>query len=248
MGNSDRKTGSTKSEFSDIVIIDETEACPYLEGETARMPLCMPLTKITPSQTDLRLERGYRRTGEFLYQTNCPNCNACESIRIDVEAHTFSRNARRVLKRGNRKFKQSVGELQADVERVQLFNKHRRARGLAKRDTDIDMEEYIWGFVRSCLDSFEISYRFNNKLIAVAICDLGKNSLSAVYTYYDPDIPKDSIGTYSVLKQLEFCATRRIEHLYLGYYVEGSPHMVYKSRFLPHERLIDGEWVRFESA
>jgi arginine-tRNA-protein transferase len=239
--------GSSKSEFSDIVIIDETEPCPYLADETARMPLCMPLAKITPAQADLRLKRGYRRTGEFLYQTNCPNCKACESIRIDVNAFTFSRNARRVLNRGDRRFMQIVGELQADSERVALFNKHRRARGLAKRDTDIDMEEYIWGFVRSCLDSFEISYRFNDELIAVAICDLGQKSLSAVYTYYDPEFPKDSIGTYSVLKQLEFCAARRIEYLYLGYYVEDSPHMVYKSRFVPHERLIDGEWIRFEA-
>ncbi len=206
----------------------------------------MPLTRITPQQADLRLNHGYRRTGEFLYQTNCPTCNACESIRVDVDAFKFSRNARRTINRGDGKFTQIIGELQADEERVSLFNKHRRIRGLAKRDTDIDIEEYIWGFVRSCLDSFEITYRLDGKLVAVAICDLGKNSLSAVYTYYDPDFPRDSIGTYSVLKQIEFCAARRIEHLYLGYYVEDSPHMVYKNRFKPNERLIDGEWVRFE--
>lgn len=238
--------GTTKSNFSDIVIIDEMEPCPYLSGETARMPLCMPLVKISHRQTDLRLAHGYRRTGEFLYQTNCPNCKACESIRVDVEAFEFSRNTRRVLSRGDAKFEQFIGELQSDRERVDLFNKHRRARGLAKRDTDIDTEEYVWGFVRSCLDSFEITYRHEGKLVAVAICDVGDNSLSAVYTYYDPDFPKDSIGTYSVLKQIQLCATRRIEHLYLGYYVEDSPHMVYKSRFKPNERLIDGEWVRFE--
>jgi len=238
--------GTPKSDFSDIVIIDETEPCPYLSGETARMPLCMPLAKISHPQTDLRLTHGYRRTGEFLYQTNCASCNACESIRVDVEAFEFSRNARRVLNRGDRRFEQAIGELQADKERIDLFNKHRRARGLAKRDTDIDVEEYTWGFVRSCLDSFEITYRHEGRLVAVAICDIGKLSLSAVYTYYDPSFPKDSIGTYSVLKQVQLCLTRRIEHLYLGYYVEGSPHMVYKSRFRPHERLIEGEWVRFE--
>lgn len=238
--------GTTKANFSDIVIIDETEPCPYLADETARMPLCMPLVKITDHQTDLRLAHGFRRTGEFLYQTNCPSCRACESIRVDVNAFQFSRNAKRVLSRGDSRFTQTVGDLKADSERVSLFNKHRRSRGLAKRDTDIDTDEYTWGFVRSCLDSFEISYRHEDKLVAVAICDIGKNSLSAVYTYYDPDFPKDSIGTYSVLKQIQLCTTRRIEHLYLGYYVEESPHMVYKSRFRPHERLIDGEWVRFE--
>jgi arginine-tRNA-protein transferase len=177
---------------------------------------------------------------------NCPNCCACQSIRIDVNNYKFSRNARRVLSRGDKRFTQQITDLHADQERVALFNKHRRARGLAKRDTDIDLEEYIWGFVRSCLDSFEIVYRFNGQLVAVAICDAGKSSMSAVYTYYDPDFPKDSIGTYSILKQIELCAARRMEHLYLGFYVEGSPHMVYKSRFLPHERLINGEWIRFE--
>jgi len=238
--------GTTKSNFGDIVIIDETEPCPYLDGETARMPLCMPLVKISHGQTDLRLAHGYRRTGEFLYQTKCPNCEACQSIRIDVDAFKFSRNASRVLNRGDKKFEQSIDELQADEERVRLFNKHRRTRGLAKRDTDIDTEEYVWGFVRSCLDSFEINYRYEGKLVAVAICDVGRNSLSAVYTYFDPDFPKDSIGTYSILKQIQLCSSRRIEHLYLGYYVEDSPHMVYKSRFRPHERLISGKWVRFE--
>ena len=234
------------AEFSDIVIIDETEPCPYLKGETARMPLCMPLAKITPAQTDVRLMHGYRRTGEFLYQTNCPNCCACESIRVDVEEFQFSRNARRVLKKGDNKFTQDIGDLKADAERVALFNRHRRARGLAKRDTDIDIEEYVWGFVRSCLDSFEILYRYNGQLAAVAICDIGKNTLSAVYTYYDPELLSDSIGTYSILKQIQLCSARHIEHLYLGYYVEQSPHMLYKNRFKPHERLINGEWVRFE--
>lgn len=234
------------TEFSDIVIIDETEPCPYLEGQVARMPLCMPLAKITPAQADVRLEKGFRRTGEFLYKTNCPACNACESIRVDCDAFRFSKNAKRVLNRGDRRFNQTVGDLIADTERVMLFNKHRRSRGLAKRDTDIDLEEYVWGFVRSCLDSFEISYRLDGRLIAIAICDVGKNSLSAVYTYYDPDIVRESIGTYSILKQIQMCQKRKIKHLYLGFYVEDSPPMLYKSRFRPHERLIENQWVRFE--
>ena len=234
------------TEYSDIVIIDETEPCPYLDGETARMPLCMPLSRVSHSQTDERLAKGFRRTGEFLYQTNCPTCSACQSIRVDCTEYEFSRNARRILKRGNQKYNQEIGNLCADAERVTLFNKHRRQRGLAKRETDIDLEEYTWGFVRSCLDSFEITYRVDGELAAVAICDVGKNSLSAVYTYYDPDIHKDSLGTYSILKQIEICQTRKLRYLYLGFYVGESPNMLYKSRFKPHERLIAGRWVRFE--
>lgn len=229
----------------DIVIIDETEDCPYLPGEIARMPLRMPLTRMTLRETDLRFAEGNRRTGEFIYQTACPNCCACEPIRLDCKAFKFSRNHRRVLARGNRKFKQNLGRLECDDERIQLFNKHRRLRGLAKRDSDIDKDEYVWGFVRSCFESFEISYRSEDKLVCVGICDRGERSISAVYSYFDPEIAHDSIGTYSILKQIEYCREHELEYLYLGYFVDNSPHMMYKSRFLPHQRLVGGAWKDF---
>ena len=231
---------------NDIVIIDETEKCPYLDGEIARMPLRMPLGKISREQADLRLAQGHRRTGEFVYQTKCPSCKACEPIRVDCDEFKFSRNHKRLLRKSDARFSQTISPLLADDERVALFNKHRRERGLAKRDSDIDIEEYIWGFVRSCFDSFEISYHDDGKLVCLAVCDHGTNSMSAVYTFFDPDLQGVSLGTYSILKQIEYCQENDIKHLYLGYYIEQSPHMNYKSRFLPHERSFDGQWHRFE--
>lgn len=232
----------------DIVIIDETEPCPYLQGEVARMPLRMPLSRMSLHETDLRFAEGNRRTGEFIYQTHCPNCRACEPIRLDCLKFSFSRNHRRILSRGDRKFTQEIGPLRADGDRIELFNKHRRLRGLAKRESSIDANEYEWGFVRSCFESFEISYAMDGRLVGVAVCDRGEQSISAVYTYYDPEIKHDSLGTYSVLKQIEYCREREYQHLYLGYYVKNSPHMKYKSRYVPHQRLIDGVWQEFTEA
>jgi len=235
------------NDATDIVILDETEPCPYLDGQTARMPLRMPLEKITPSQADQRLAEGNRRTGEFIYQTNCPSCTACQPIRLNCRSFEFTRNQRRTLSKGNQKFRQKTGPLQSDPERIALFNKHRRQRGLAKRDSDIDADEYTWGFVRSCLESFEITYWHENMLACLAVCDRGEKSMSAVYTYFDPELESHSLGTYSILKQVEFCKEQDLEYLYLGYYVAGSRHMQYKSRFIPNERLINGKWVQFET-
>ncbi len=233
------------TDATDIVIINETEKCPYLDGEVARMPLRMPLGRVSLEEADQRLADGHRRTGEFIYQTNCPNCTACEPIRLDCREFHFSRNQRRVINRCNNLFQQKISPLQADAQRVELFNKHRRQRGLAKKDTDIDLEEYVWGFVRSCFESFEITYWSGDHLACVAVCDLGRNSVSAVYTFFDPDLRTESVGTYSILKQIEFCQRRDLQFLYLGYYVEQSPHMKYKSRFRPNQRLIDGQWKTF---
>ena len=230
---------------NDIVIIDEQEPCPYLEGETARMPLRMPVGKINLDEADERLADGHRRTGEFVYKTKCPTCIACQPVRINCLEYKFSKNQKRVFSRNDSSFRIETGPLIADAKRVALFNKHRRIRGLAKRDHDIDTEEYIWGFVRSCFDSFELTYWLDGQLLCVAVCDRGKTSLSAVYTFFDPDFARESLGTYSILKQIEYCQQRELPYLYLGFFVEDSPHMVYKRRFMPQERLIDGEWRQF---
>ncbi|MFT5301138.1 MAG: arginyl-tRNA--protein-N-Asp/Glu arginylyltransferase [Mariniblastus sp.] len=230
---------------SDIVIVDETEKCPYLPEETARMPLRMPKARISRREADLRLAQGHRRTGEFVYRTECPSCQACEPIRIDCTEFTFSRNQRRALNKGDRTLVQRLGPLEYDAQRIDLFNKHRRMRGLAKLDSDIDTKGYVWGFVQSCFDSFEITYWQDERIVCVAVCDIGATCLSAVYTFFDPEMAKAGLGTYSILKQIEFCQIQSLRYVYLGYYVAGSPHMQYKSRFTPHERLIDGEWNRY---
>jgi len=205
----------------------------------------MPIARVTGKQADTRLELGHRRTGEFIYETQCPGCRACEPIRIHTDHFSFSRNQRRVLNRGDRNLSIRRSRLIADDVRLDLFNRHRRERGLAKGDSNIDLEEYSWGFVRSCFDSFEFSYWLDDQLVGVAICDQGEDSISAVYTFYDPRMRHLGIGTYSLLNQIRYCQSHGLTYLYLGYYVQGSPHMNYKARFLPNERLIDGQWQKF---
>ena len=221
----------TKEPKEEIVIIDETEPCPYIKGETARMPLRMPLEKVSHEMTDHKLSLGYRRTGIYLYDTICPSCQACEPIRIDCQSFQFSRNQKRILKRGDQRYHQKVMPLIADQERVDLFNKHRQVRGLADHQSDIDVDGYTWGFVRSCFDSFEISYWQNDKLVCAGICDRGATSISAVYTFYDPDVKGDSLGTYSILKQIEYCrSTGMLSTCTWAITSRPSPHMKYKSQ------------------
>jgi arginine-tRNA-protein transferase len=231
--------------MKDHIVRDETESCPYLPGRIARMPLMVPATHPDGYETDSRLASGQRRAGEFVYKTNCPDCQACIPLRLMTSAFRPSRSQTRVLKRGDREIEMMIGPLQADQRRIELFNKHRRLRNLGKDGDGINIEDYRWGFVRSCFESFEFSFCLGGRLVAVAICDLGMQSLSAVYTFYDPEVSGHSLGTYSIMKQIEFCRQQELEFLYLGFYIEDCRPMSYKSRFRPNQRLINGQWQDF---
>jgi arginine-tRNA-protein transferase len=84
------------------------------------------------------------------------------------------------------------------------------------------------------------------ELAGVAIVDRADNSLSAVYCYYDPAHQRLSLGTYSILKQIELCQSWGLRYLYLGLYIGDCDKMAYKAGFLPHERLVNGRWRGFE--
>ena len=83
------------------------------------------------------------------------------------------------------------------------------------------------------------------RLVACAIADAGRESLSAVYTFFDPGFTLTSLGTYCVLREAELCRQTGRRYLYLGFYIAASPHMSYKANFHPHQRRIAGQWRDF---
>ncbi|WP_254513349.1 arginyltransferase [Anatilimnocola floriformis] len=230
----------------EVIIYDQLTPCPYLEGETARLPLRQPLAHLTQRQVDRRLDVGDRRSGYMLYRPHCPNCQACEPIRLNLESFRPNATQRRVYRRGMEMLETRVGEPIVDDERIKLFNLHRALRNLERDDGPIDQIGYEEFLTDSCCETIELSYWYEDRLAGVAITDVGKSSLSAVYCFFDPTIEGLSIGTFSVLRQVEFCRAQRRQFLYLGFFVAGSAHMQYKAKFHPHERRLNGVWTTVE--
>jgi arginine-tRNA-protein transferase len=228
----------------EIVVYDEPHDCPYVPGRVAVLPLRVPSRRLTGEELEQRLAAGDRRQGMFLYRTACPECHACEPIRLDVESYQPNRSQRRALARGDARVSYEVGPPVLDDARVALYNKHKQLRSLG--DGEIDLAGYRQFLVMTCCESFEIRYVVDGKLVGVALVDRSTDALSAVYCFYDPSCPELSLGTYSILKQIELCKEWSLRYLYLGLYIGDCERMRYKSRFLPHERLLDGRWVTIE--
>ena len=237
----------TRQEPPEIVVIDELESCPYLDGRVARLPMRLPLRALTLEETDAHLAAGDRRYGRLLYQPECPDCRACEPLRVPADAFVPTRSQRRAQSRGDRELRTEVGRPMVSAERLRLYEKHRAMRGLAMAgDAEMDEERYSVFFVDRLVDAVEFRFFHGDALLGFAVCDRGAQSLSAVYCAFDPDYSRFSIGTYSILKQIELARSLGLTYVYLGLYVAENAHLRYKAGFLPHERRIDGEWRRFD--
>ena len=99
----------------------------------------------------------------------------------------------------------------------------------------------------------EWCYYLDGRLVGVGYVDVmpdaaPEGGLSAIYFFYDPDSDR-SLGTYNVLCVIEEAQRRGLPYAYLGYYVEGSEGMTYKTRFVPNRlRAQDGEWRNFRES
>jgi arginine-tRNA-protein transferase len=225
-----------------LLVQDQLQPCPYLDGVTARMPLRLPVGPVKPSVTDQLLAMGYRRSGDFVYNTACPACSECQPTRIELDRFRHSASMRRVMKRGNRDLVCEWGKPRVDAKRVWLFNQHRRQRGLCQGADDVDLEGYRMFLADSCCDTQELAIWLDEELVAVSIVDAGAMSFSAVYTHFDPHAMRYSLGTYALLRQIEHGIETGRKYLYLGMYVAENRHLNYKARFQPQQRLIDGQW------
>ena len=189
----------------EVVVHDEPGPCSYLAGQTWRLPLRLPMRSLKRTELDQRLAVGDRRQGRLLYRPQCPACQACEPIRLDISRFKPGRTQRRVLARGLRTIEVLGGPVIVDEERLALYHRHKLERSLEVGEGHLTLETYRLVFGETCCDTLELVYRVDGKLIGVAIVDRAAQSLSAVYTYFDPDYSRLSPGIFSILTQIEIC-------------------------------------------
>jgi arginine-tRNA-protein transferase len=229
----------------EIVVIDTPHPCGYLPDRTARLPYRHPVQMLAPEQFDERLAAGDRRSGIFLYRTRCPDCQACEPIRLELSRFEPNATQRRTQRKGDALLQVRIGPPRIDAQRIDLFNSHRDQRSLARGDEPIDAPGYASFLTDTCCETLELTCWHANRLVACAIADAGRESLSAVYTFFDPSFTLLSLGTYCILREAQFCRETHRRYLYLGFYIAASPHMSYKANFRPHQRRIGGDWIDF---
>jgi len=216
--------------------------CGYLTDQKATTLFVDPDHDIDKSLYSQLSELGFRRSGAHIYRPHCNQCQACTPARIPTSLFVPNRSQKRCLKR-NQDIHTNVTQSIDTPEHYQLY-----ARYIEQRHKDGDMyppskEQYLsfltseWGVTEY------INFYLNDVLVAVSVVDRIENGLSAIYTFFEPELTNRSLGVYALLWQIEYCQNQGLTYLYLGYWIKKCQKMSYKLNYRPLQLFHNQRWL-----
>ena len=216
--------------------------CPYIAGRTERKVV----TEISGPDSDSlhdRLSRaGFRRSHNIAYAPVCPSCNACVPIRIPVALYRPDRAMRRVL-RANPGIEGHEVPARATAEQFQLFQRYQIARHSEGDMATMSFYDYRAMIEDTPIETVVVEFRDpDDTLVGGCLMDRLGDGLSAVYSFFSPELAQRSLGNYAILWMIERGRSLGLPYVYLGYWVPESAKMAYKARFTPSEVLAGGTW------
>ncbi|WP_312763783.1 arginyltransferase [Stutzerimonas balearica] len=216
--------------------------CSYLPDEQATTLFLDPSQPMDVQVYAELSEMGFRRSGDHLYRPHCQRCSACIPARIPANALLPSRQQKRIIKR-NADLKVQAVRAGFTEEYYSLY-----ATYIEKRHADGDMyppsrEQFNTFLVRDLPFSRFYEFRLDGRLLAVAVTDVLPNGLSAVYTFYDPNEERRSLGRYAILWQVAEAERLGLKAVYLGYWIKNCRKMNYKTEYRPIELLVSQRWI-----
>ena len=219
------------------------QPCPYLEGRMERKLFTALQGDNADKLNNSLSQQGFRRSQNVLYRPSCSECSACLSARINVSNFELSRNQKKILRR-NKHLKRKATSPWATEDQFDLFRRYLDARHADGGMADMDVFEFAAMIEETPIRSRVVEYADpeTNELIAVSLTDVLDDGVSMVYSFYSPDMPQASLGTYMILDHVDIARDAGLHYVYLGYWVPGSQKMGYKARFSGLEVYTGGEW------
>lgn len=170
---------------------------------------------------------GWRHFGATFFRYNLSmDENAVRSItplRVDLQRFTLSKSQRRVLRK-NDDVRCTFLPASLSMQARLMFQRHKaRFKDNIPDDLDTFLSPEPATVPCPCVECRVTGP--DGRLIAISYLDCGHEATSAVYGLFEPDESARSLGTYTMLKEIEYSQQRGCRYYYPGYAtLEPSPY------------------------
>ena len=159
-------------------------------------------------------------------------------LRIDLKRWQPTKSQRRVLAR-NADLRWEMEPTKLDDDLRAMFQRH-------KARFRENIPETLENFLGEAPESGPCDCRMlrvfeGEMLLAASFLDVGQNAVSSVYAVFEPEAARRSLGTFTMLLELQFARDSGFEFLYPGYATQEPSAYDYKKQFT------GVEWLDFDT-
>jgi len=204
--------------------------------------------RVTPRQLDQLLAAGWRHFGTHFFRYSLGiyefDIRRVIPLRIRLTDFSLSKSQRRVL-RQNDDVSIKIRPVEITDEVIDLFARHKQRFKFGVPDSIYD---FVSGDSSFPCEVLQMDVRVGSRLAAVSYFDVGEESVSAIYAMFDPEFSRRGLGTFTMLKEIDYATAGGKRFYYQGYAYEGESFYDYKKRFRGTEAFDwNGSWTSFVS-
>jgi len=222
--------------------------CPYLPGRVERRVVTELIGRNASDMHDGLSDGGFRRSHSIAYAPACSACDACAAVRVLAQDFDASRSQRRIWNK-NKDLTTEETPAVATQEQYILFSRYQRHRHGDGDMSRMDFFDYQALIEDTPVETTLVEFRDGKgRLVAACLTDIMDTGLSAVYSFFDPELRSRSLGTVMILWLIERAQSLNLTHVYLGFWIAESSKMAYKTKFRPIEIKRPEGWFLFKDA
>lgn len=223
------------------LFISTPHSCSYLDDELAQSAFVSPNFELSNAIYSQLIAHGFRRSGDDVYRPQCPFCQQCVAVRLDVHDFQPSRKQKRCLQT-NADTSAIIKPGLFESAHYEMYMRYQKQRHADSNMANSSPDDYINFLGSSWCDTRFVEFSIENELAGVAVVDYLDNSLSAVYTFFEPKFSGYSLGVYAVLWQIQQAKRLGLRYVYLGFWIKNCQKMAYKNQYQPLQGLVNQRW------
>lgn len=187
---------------------------------------------LSPARLDKFLASGWFRSAPMLYRSQLicleGDVFSTVNIRLRLKDYEFKRSLRKILRRNNTKFRTFVQKANLDQAKQRLYDgqKH-RFKGFI---FDSLNQFFFANMEESVFNTYEVNVYDGDELVAVSFFDQGKKSVASILGLYNQNYEKYSLGTYTMLLEIDYSLKTGKKYYYPGYILDQPSVFDYKLR------------------